>query len=198
MKKRIILLIIVIMINSCSKKQDNLAMLNKTIAEIEVAQNSNDIEFIEFTIEHIEKTMPLFPKHQSLREKKALLEIRLKRYKSAIKTLDDLFLINPTNIDFMIIQGIILEIDGSIAKSDKTLYRALDLLENKKKYFSSDKKEILKRINKLIILKLLRLDTDYDYMELLSESYIKNSSEFKKSIMMIRNSNRDVFINRYR
>ena len=198
MKKRVILLIVVIMINSCSKKQDNLIMLNKTMTEIEIAQNSSDKEFIESTIEHIESTMSLFPNHQSIREKKAILEIKLKQYKSAIKTLDDLFVINPNNIDFMIIQGIILDIDGSTARSDKTLYKALDLLENKKKYLSNDRKEVLKKINRLIILKLLRLDTDYDYIELLSEPSVSTSSEFKKSILMIRNSSREIFINRYR
>lgn len=200
-KKIIFLLFYTLLIISCSnKKKANLKNLNTTIANIELALKSDDKEFIEKIISDIEYLLPIYDEHQSLREKKYILEIRIKEYKKAINTIDGLLLLSPEDIDNRIVQGILLEIIGSTAQSIKVFEETLDIMEKKIKRMHPDAKEkrVIREINRLMILKLLNRDREVDYYTVETNEVTQNNPDILNALLLLKNGDREQLINNYR
>lgn len=200
-KKIITLFISCLILLSCSNdKKKNLKNLNTTITNIELALKSNDREFILKILSDIEFLLPIYDEHQSLREKKYILEIRIKEYKKAINTIDGLLLLSPEDIDNRIVQGILLEIVGSKAQSVKVLEEALSILERKIKRMhpSAKKKKVVREINRVMILKLLNRDQETDYYAIETSETALDNPEILNALLLLKNGDREQIINNYR
>lgn len=187
-------------ISCSSKKKSNLKNLNTTIANIEFALKSDDKEFIYKILSDIEYLLPIYDEHQSLREKKYILEIRLKEYEKAINTIDGLLLISPEDIDNRIVQGILLEIIGSKAQSIKVFEDTLDIMEKKIKRMHPDAKEkkVIREINRLMVLKLLNRDREVDYYAVETNEVTQNNPDILNALLLLKNGDREQIINNYR
>ena len=150
------------------------------------------------TINDLTQLYPLFKESQIIRQKKATLELRLKDYQSAVNTIDDLLKINPKNVDFLIIQGISFEILGKINKSRESYKKALNILETDTFILNSSEKKLLRDLNRLMLLKLLNIDSNQEYVALLTDTNIAKYPEIEFATKLLRDGKRESIINRYR
>lgn len=200
LKKIIIVIISVLTLLSCSENKKELIRLNTVMKNVEIAQKSSDEEFINLVLDEMEYLMTIFKKHQSLREKKYKLEVKIKDYDGAIKTIDDLLRISKEDIDNRIVQAILLEIVGSKARSVEVLEEVLILIDKKIKRMhpNAREKRLKREINRIFVLKLLNRDSENDYIELENSELAKEFPAIAKVIEIVKLGSRDQIINRYR
>lgn len=200
MKRLMIIIILMTMLCSCNEKKENIKALFNIEDKIDIALRSNDAYLVSDTIEEIEQVEVKFPEHQSLKEKKYSLQIRLERFDDAIETIDTLLELSPDDIDNRIIQGILLEITGKTSKSKEVLEIALRNINIKiKKMLKKDEKKILgRKINRILILKLLNKDTPEEYEIIKNDPSIGNHPEILKLLYLLEEGSREQIINRYR
>lgn len=195
-----IIFFISLTILSCNDKKENIKKLFNVEDNIDLAIKSQDIKFIESVIYDIEIMEEVFPEHQSLKEKKYTLEIRLRRYEDAINTIDSLLLLVPNDIDNRIIQGILLEITGNIHRSITVFEEALLQIDIKitNMLKKDEKKKLGRDINRVMILKLLRRDTQMDYQIIKNDPTITNHPEILELLYLLEDGSREQILNRYR
>lgn len=200
-KKLSLIFLTVTLLLSCSdKKKDDLNRLSKTMKNIELALKSDDRDLINLVLADIEYLMPKFPKHQSLREKRYKLQIHIKDYDGAISTIDSLLIISPEDIDNRIVQGILLEIVGSKAQSIEVFEKALVLIDLKIERMlpGAREKRFKRELNRMLILKLLNRDSEEDYNRLENSDLAKDYKDIAKVLQILKLSDREQYINRYR
>lgn len=200
MKNKIIIFLIAILLLSCGSKQKNIKKLFNVEDNIDLALKSQDIYFVNSVIKEIEVMEEIYPEHQSLKEKKYTLEIRLGRYDDAIATIDSLLILTPNDIDNRIIQGILLEITGRLSQSISVFEEALKHIDIKISTMlkKDEKKKLGRDINRVMILKLLNRDTEMDYNKIKNDPAITNHPEILNLLYLLEGGSRDQIINRYR
>lgn len=198
---RIIILIIVLLtFTSCNDKRENAKNLLILEDNIDLAIKSQDVDFVEYVIDEIILMEKIYPEHQSLKEKKYILEIRLHRYNDAIETIDSLLELSPSDIDNRIVQGILLEIIGELNQSMTVFEKSLDLIDHKiSTMLKKDQvKKLGRDINRIMILKLLNRDSQSDYDLVKSDPYIVDHPEILTLLNLLEQGSREQIINRYR
>ncbi len=201
MKKYIFCLTFLFLIMSCNNdKKEGIKKLNNVMNNINLASKTSDPELVASVIAEIEIVEKIYPKQQSLKESKYMLEVRLKRYADAIATIDTLLLISPNDVDNRIIQGILLEIIGSKARSRDVFETALQKMDVKiKNMLRGDvNKRLGREVNRVMLLKLLNIDQPSDYTILKDDPDMADYPEILNLLVLMENSPRDVFINNYR
>ncbi|MGL1894079.1 MAG: hypothetical protein OCD02_20780 [Spirochaetaceae bacterium] len=202
MKKIFSILIILLTLLSCGDKKKNIRSLFNVEDNIDLALKTNDPDLVDRVIKEIEVMEEIYPEHQSLKEKKYSLEIRLRRYDDAIATIDTLITLSPEDIDNRIVQGILFEIKGDNTKSKEVLEIALINIENKlesmPKTSQNEKRTLGRHVNRVMILKLLNRDTPAEYSFIKSDPTIANHPEILQLLIMLEKGNRENIINNYR
>ncbi len=198
--KKITILLLTLFLFSCSDKRENLQSLNNVISNIQIALKSSNEDLIYRVLNEIDYVEKLFPEHQSLKEQKYKLQIKLKHYEDAIKTIDSLLEISPDDVDNRVVKGILLEIIGKNRESKIVLEETLELIENKiLKMLKVDKKKRLNReINRLMILKLLYRDSPIEYQNLKDDPDFKLYPDNYKVLLILEAGSRDSLINNFR
>lgn len=200
MKRFVYILLILCVLVGCSGKQQNIKRLFAVEDNIDKALQSRDIEFVELVIDQITEMERIYPEHRSLKESKYTLQIRLRKYDDAIITIDTLLELDPDDIDHRIIQGILLEIKGHINQSILVWEEALKYIELKTaNMLKEDQKKLLgRKVNRILILKLLSRDTDNDYDQLKNDEMIGNHPEILELLLLLERGSREQIINNYR
>lgn len=200
MKKLAYIILLVLILSCNNEKKENIKKLNTLFNNIKIAEKSSDPELVEMVISEIAIMENIYPKQQSLKEHKYMLEIRLKKYNDAISTIESLLQLSPNDIDNRIIQGILLEVSGYKAKSVIVFEKSLELMDMKiKNMLKGDvNKRLGREVNRVMILKLLYIDQPSDYNRLLTDPDMANYPEIKQLVIRMKNSNREVFLNKYR
>lgn len=200
MKKVLYILLIISLISGCTNKQKDIKRLFAVEDNIDKALQSRDAEFINTVIDQITEMEQIYPEHRSLKESKYTLQIRLRRYDDAIVTIDSILALDPDDIDHRIIQGILLEIKGHISQSILVWEEAYKYIEIKlSKMLKEDQKKLLgRKVNRVLILKLLSRDTEYDYDQLKNDEMIKNHPEILELLLLLERGSREQIINNYR
>lgn len=201
--KEIAIIFILLSVFSCSK-QKNLEQLNRAMKNADAALVSSDREFIRNTINDLGALYEVFPESRSVRHKKATLEIRLRDYEAAIETFNNLLVINPDEIEFRIPMAIIQEVSGHLADSRNTLDKALYYINLKIKKYEDSKEKLgeekyySRKVNRILILKLLGEDTHSDYYSIFDDNNAHKYPDVIKAVNLLMNSRRDELINKYR
>lgn len=201
MKKYILYLGLIFLLVSCSdNKKEGIKKLNSLMINIKLATKTTDPELVASVINEIEIVEGIYPKQQSLKESKYMLEVRLKRYEDAIETIDTLLLLSPNDVDNRIIQGILLETIGSKARSIKVYTTALQIMDIKiKNMLKGDvNKRLGREVNRIMLLKLLYMDQQSDYSILKNDPDMLDFPEILKLLILMENNPRDAFIKNYR
>lgn len=207
--KLLFILIILSLFTGCESRREKQNRLDGAMKNADKALVSSDREFIKESINELGSLYEVFPESRSLRHKKATLEIRLRDYDAAIETFNNLLEINPDEIEFRIPLAIIQEINGHRADSRKTLKDALYYLDLKIKAFEESDKKIgemkireekyySRRVNRVLILKLLGQDSEETYYEILEDNRAHDYPEVIKAITLLKNSRKEELISKYR
>lgn len=199
-KKYILIILISSLLFSCNNKKENIKKLFNVEDNIDLALKSQDSLFVEEVINQITVMEKIFPEHQSLKEKKYTLQIRLRKYNDAISTIDSLIVLSPNDIDNRIVQGILFEINGDIHQSISVLEKALELIDLKiDKMLQGDQTKKLGRdINRIMILKLLNRDSQLEYDIVKNDPNIDDYPNLLALIELLEKGSREQIINRYR
>lgn len=202
MKKVLFILLVFSLMTGCSSKQTDIKRLFAVQENVKKALQSRDIEFIELVIDQVTEMEGIYPEHRSLKEQKYSLQIKLRRYDDAIMTIDSILALDPEDIDHRIIQGILLEIKGHINQSTTVWEEALNFIEiktkNMRKEKVDEKKYMGRRVNRILILKLLSRDTEHDYEELKRDERLGNHPEILELLLLLERGSREQIISNYR
>lgn len=199
-KKVIFITSLIAIVLSCSGKKEDLKELLKVEKNIELALKSQDATFIETVISQIETVEAVFPEHQSLKERKYSLQIRIRKYNDAIETIDSLLKLSPEDIDNRIVKGILLEITGNIHQSNIVYEECLELINKKiEEMLKGDRsKKLGRELNRVMILKLLNRDSQLDYDNIKNDPDISDYPNILNLLKLMEQGSREQIINRYR
>lgn len=198
--KKTILLFLLLTVLSCNNKRDNLQLMNELNISIDKALESRDIEYIKQTLIDVENVEKLYPDYQNLKKRKYALQIRLKDYSKANETIDSIIKIDEDNIDDRIVKGILLEIIGNYSESINTYNKCLELIDIKiAEMLKGDRdKYFIRRLNRIMILKLLNRDLLEDYNLLRTELESENKESLLKILQILEEGSRTNIIDNYR
>ncbi len=198
--KRIVIIFLVLSVTACGNKKADMKELFTVEDNIDLALKSNNPDFVILVIDQITTMEIKFPKHQNLKEKKSVLQIRLQDYDNAIITLDHLIKLRENDINNRVTKGILLEIVKQKSESIKVLEEALENIEAKiKRGVRNDpKKKLGLDINRVMILKLLERDTYSDYDQIKIDPDLAKHPEILKLLLLLEDGSREQIISKYR